>query len=101
MTGIFDSGLYKSVHYYLVPPVFVVFFTALVQYIAWAARADSGDFNWDVILGNSFSWKFVGILILWAYMSLAVASEKTYGPTTSFGQTPEYQNNGFDYFCIT
>jgi 7-dehydrocholesterol reductase len=61
-------------------------------------RAELNKFTWQAFWGNAFSWKFVCVFFLWAYLSLMIPSKKTQGPVTDFGQVPVYQDNGFSYY---
>ncbi|KAK2720283.1 hypothetical protein QYM36_004233 [Artemia franciscana] len=92
--------LYDQLRYNVVPPVFVVFFTVATQYLAWKGNEEP-NFRLSRALGNEFSWKFVGLFFLWAFLSLKVPSKIYKGPVTSFGYTPLYSDNGFLYFWST
>ncbi|CAG0919249.1 unnamed protein product [Notodromas monacha] len=91
--------MYDTIRYHVIPPAFVVFFTGVVQYLAWSGRGASVDFS--ALWGNEFAWRFLGVSFAWAYVSLLVPSRKCKGPVTDFGQVPEYQDNGTLYYWAT
>lgn len=84
------ASLGELINYHVIPPVFLVFFTAAAQYLAHVGNPDK-PFQLEYLLGNGFAWKCIGILFAWAIVWLRVPSKKFYGPVTSFGLRPEYQ----------
>ena len=65
-----EPELWHRLHYEIVPPLFIVVFTFAVQILAYFGSADEGA-TWSLI-GNKYSWTVVGILMLWAILSLKV-----------------------------
>ena len=53
------------------------------------------------IWGNSFSWKVMGVFMLWALVFLKIPSKIYKGPATSFGYVPVYSANGFLYYSVS
>lgn len=80
----------ELINYHVVPPVFLVFFTAAAQYLPHVGNPDK-PFRTEFLIGNGFAWKCIGALFAWAMFWLLVPSKKFNGPTTSFGLTPVYQ----------
>lgn len=83
----------KTIRYHVIPPVFVIFFTAIVQYLVIVARGEEFAIGkaYENIAGNSTSWKWVAFIILWATVSLKIPSKIAHGPETSFGYKPPYR----------
>lgn len=83
----------NKIRYQIIPPIFVIFFTAIVQYLVIIARGE--DFTiwkaWENTKGNAASWNWVGFIIIWAVISLKIPSEIIHGPETSFGYRPPYK----------
>ncbi|XP_057381271.1 uncharacterized protein LOC130703836 [Daphnia carinata] len=88
------------VHNHVVPPLFLVFFTPIVQVLAFKAIPDI-PFEWDRVLGNVYSWKVVIIFLSWALMFLLISDRTFKGPPTSVGYVPVYADNGLFYYATT
>ncbi|XP_065352124.1 uncharacterized protein LOC135947315 [Cloeon dipterum] len=99
------SPLYNVVRYQLVPPVFLLLFTAAVQILAALGQGRTPcplDFGQcHRILGNDFAWIFVAFSILWAVVWLWVPGKIFVGPPTPEGYRPPYKANGFLYYAVT
>jgi len=91
---------YNVLRYHVIPPVFVVFFTFAVQLLLLRANPTEA-FTIDRIWGNCYSWKVVGVFMLWAAIFLWIPSNEYHGPVTNFGQVPVYAANGFLYYSVT
>ncbi|XP_037072649.1 7-dehydrocholesterol reductase-like [Pollicipes pollicipes] len=91
--------LYDTLHYSVVPPLFLLFFTPVVQVLTRVA--DPQPLSWAVFTGNAFSWCFTAVMVLWAYLFLVLPGAVHHGPTTDFGQTPSYRANGMLYYTAT
>lgn len=89
---------YDILRYYVGPPVMIASTAFLVQWLTlWGC-----DFSQEWSLyGNEYSWKVVGVTMLWAYLSLIVPGKEYLGPTTSFGYTPRYKANGLQFFIVS
>ncbi|CAL8074258.1 unnamed protein product [Orchesella dallaii] len=87
-------------NYHVIPPVFLVFFTAATQILAQAGNPER-PFRFEYLVGNCFAWKCIGSLLAWAMFWLLVPSKKFNGPTTSFGLTPVYKANGELYYFVS
>ena len=51
--------LAQTLNYHVVPPVFLVFFTVIVQYLIQRGNPDRPFELW-FIFGNQFAWKVIG-----------------------------------------
>lgn len=92
-----EFTLWEYIRYNVVPPVFVVFFTIAVQFLAaWGRDEDTIDPS--KALGNAYSWKAVLLFALWAFLWLKIPSKKYEGPPTLFGYKPVYSDNGVLYY---
>ncbi|XP_045581839.1 uncharacterized protein [Procambarus clarkii] len=91
-------GVHSLLRYYLGPPVMVVTTTVGVQYLALVGG--DGVNRWSLV-GNTHSWTVVAVTVLWALLSLWVPGKVFHGPQTSFGYTPKYRANGFQFFWVS
>ncbi|ODN02551.1 7-dehydrocholesterol reductase [Orchesella cincta] len=87
----------EVLNYHVIPPVFLVFFTAATQILAQVGNPEK-SFQLEYLVGNCFAWKCIGSLFAWAMIWLLVPSKKFNGPTTAFGLTPVYKANGELYY---
>lgn len=85
-----SSSLVKFINYHIIPPLFLLVFTPLAQVLAQIGNP-SKPFQFSFLLGNSFAWKLIFSVILWALIWLWIPSKKFYGPKTNFGFVPIYQ----------
>jgi hypothetical protein len=85
---------YDVIRYHIVPPIFLVVFTGAVQYLALVGQGEI-NVTWRLAaskaLGNSFSWRCVGLFSLWAILWLKLPAGQVHGPPTLFGYRPPYQ----------
>jgi len=63
---------YDTVRYRLVPPLFLVVFTLLPQFLVKLANPDSQTSVFT--LGSLFSWQIVATFYVWAYLSIKASS---------------------------
>lgn len=99
-------GFYDVLRFHIVPPVFLVFFTAITQVLVNIGQSGATfDFSSTIgnlfTLGNVFAWQTVGIFYLWGYISLKVPSKVFHGPATPHGYIPKYVANGTQYYLIS
>ncbi|XP_023330159.1 7-dehydrocholesterol reductase [Eurytemora carolleeae] len=81
--------MYDLVRYYIIPPIFLVFFTGVTQVLVSLGNPYrpfelSSLFN----PGTQYSWTVVSIFMFWAFLSLKIPSKEFLGPTTPAGYTP-------------
>lgn len=68
-----DSDSYNKIRYEIVPPVFLVVFTALAQILVGIGNPDLGFSLFSLFsIGSVFAWKIVILFYLWAFISLKV-----------------------------
>jgi len=83
----------NTFRYYVVPPIFLLFFTSIVQYLSVIGRGES--LTWETAVanlsGNAAAWNWLVVVCLWAFYSLKVPSKTVLGPETPFGYRPTYQ----------
>ncbi|XP_076035841.1 uncharacterized protein LOC143021901 [Oratosquilla oratoria] len=91
-------GFYDTFRYTIAPPILLVTTTLGVQFLAVVGGHDGTSFS---VFGDAASWAVVAVFMLWALLSLWVPSKQFNGPITSFGYTPRYSANGFQYFCVS
>ena len=93
---------YNVVRYNIVPPLFLIFFTVVTQWLVTAGH-DTKTFSISSILktGTSFSWSVVVVFLLWSYASLIVPSKTFKGPVTPVGYVPVYSANGTSYYIVS
>ncbi|KAL0275602.1 UNVERIFIED_CONTAM: hypothetical protein PYX00_003407 [Menopon gallinae] len=93
----------ERIRYHAVPPAFILFFTFIVQYLAIKGKGENFtvDLMQKCMLGNTTSWIWSVIIVLWGAVSLKVPAKDVKGPETSFGVRPIYKGNGFQYYCFT
>nr|CAD7456496.1 unnamed protein product [Timema tahoe] len=98
------GGWYAVLRYHVTPPLFLVFFPGVVNFMALWGQGER-DVTWGLAaskaLGNSFSWAAVGVLVLWATVWLHVPARATLGPPTKFGYRPPYKDNGVLYYWVS
>ncbi|CAG0886348.1 unnamed protein product [Darwinula stevensoni] len=88
-----------AIRYYVFPCFLVLVCTPGSLFLLWFGQGkDRPAPDASVFLGSSFAWTVVAVTLAWAYAFLRIPSAKCHGPTTYFGQTPEYQANGVLYF---
>jgi len=95
-----SETLFDLINHHIIPPVFVVFFVIATQFLAWRGNP-SQPFELGFVVGNTFAWKVIGSIFLWAFLWLWCPSKKFHGSTTSFGYTPVYQANGEIYYIAS
>ncbi|BET00784.1 7-dehydrocholesterol reductase [Nesidiocoris tenuis] len=95
--------MYDFIRYRLVPPVFLVVFTGLVQVLTLYGRgrivtleAIASGFR-----GNAESWTLVSLFIVWAFIWLKIPGQTTKGPPSPTGFVPVYKDNGLSYYFAT
>lgn len=83
----------NTLRYYIVPPIFLLFFTSVVQYLSVIGRGGSFDRNTALsnLSGNPTAWNWLVGISLWAYYSLKIPSKTVLGPETPFGYRPLYK----------
>ncbi|CAG0893075.1 unnamed protein product [Cyprideis torosa] len=86
------------VRYHLVPPLFVVFFPIACQFLVVLPRDDGTPIQLSHLMGNAFVWKCLLVLAIWSLFFLWIPSKKCYGSTTTYGETPEYVDNGMLFY---
>lgn len=91
-------GWYDLFRYHIAPPFLIVATTVGVQFLA--LKGGDGSLSWS-LTGDTYSWLVLGIMMLWALLSLWVPGKEFFGPTTSFGYTPCYKANGFQFFVVS
>jgi len=96
------SRMYDLVRYNLVPPLFLVFFTGITQWLV-AAGIPNRQFSLATLLspGSFFSWTVVFIFLLWSFLSLKVPARIFKGPATPAGYIPAYSANGVQYYFLS
>lgn len=86
-------SLYEYFKQKIVPPLFLVVFTASVQFLALFGRGET--ITWEAILsglsGNLVAWRIVAVLFTWAYFWLIVARKETKGDPAPDGYIPKYK----------
>uniref|UniRef100_A0A0K8SIV7 7-dehydrocholesterol reductase n=2 Tax=Lygus hesperus TaxID=30085 RepID=A0A0K8SIV7_LYGHE len=95
--------MYDFIRYKLVPPVFIVVFTGLVQILALFGRGDAltAKSVASGFLGNVESWTIVTVFALWAFVWLKIPGPTTKGPASPTGYVPIYADNGLTYYFVT
>lgn len=93
---------YNKLRYEFAPPVFVIFFTGFSLLIPYFGR-DGIELVSLVpsLIGSTFSWTFIGIVFLWAWLWLILERKKYYGPLTTDATTALYKGRGFLYYWAT
>ncbi|XP_046455407.1 7-dehydrocholesterol reductase-like isoform X1 [Daphnia pulex] len=84
----------------VIAPFFLVFFTPAIQILAHLGNP-AAPFQWDRLLGNSFSWTAVAVFFLWSLFFLLIPSRTFVGPPSPMGYKPEYADNGMLYYTAT
>ncbi|KAK7069220.1 7-dehydrocholesterol reductase [Halocaridina rubra] len=92
------EGLYDHIRYHIGPPFLMVSTTAGVQFLSVFGGNDT--LSWSLV-GDAHSWIVVGVMALWALLSLWVPGKEFLGPTSQFGYTPSYKANGFQFFIVS
>ena len=94
--------MYDTIRYNIVPPLFLIFFTVITQWLV-AAGDNSKVFSVSSVLniGTPWSWSLVTVSLLWSYLSLIIPSKTFKGPTTPAGYVPVYSANGTQYYLIS
>ena len=101
------SSAYDKLRYQIVPPVFLVFFTVITQFLVALGNPDlplgsTGFFGkLFSLFGSIFAWKLVGFFYLWAFISLKIPSKTFLGPAAPHGYVPKYSANGTQYYLVT
>ncbi|KAF6212512.1 hypothetical protein GE061_013035 [Apolygus lucorum] len=97
------AKFYDFIRYHLVPPIFIVLFTALVQIVAQFGRGNT--LTWyaisDGIVGDRTSWIVVLTFVFWAYLFLRTPGKTLKGPPSPTGYVPIYRDNGLSYYTTT
>lgn len=93
------SSLYgeNKLRYHVIPPVFLLFFTSIVQLLAIVGRGETFGLDqvWKNLAGNPTAWNWLVVVCLWAFYSLKISNKTVLGPETPFGYKPIYQVNIF------
>merc|ERR1712123_262684 len=94
--------MYDVVRYNMVPPLFLLFFTGITQWLVAAGHKDK-QFHISNLFnpGSLFSWTVVLIFLLWSFISLKVPARTFLGPTTPSGYVPAYSANGVLYYIVS
>ena len=100
------SNFYKTLRYKIVPPVFLVFFTAVTQVLVVVGNPDLELGLGSILgrffsLGTAFAWKVVGVFFFWAFLSLKIPSKIFLGPAAPHGYVPKYSANGTQYYLVS
>ena len=87
------------VRYSIVPPVFLLFFKLITQWLV-CADSSSKTFSLSSFLntGTVFSWTVVLVFLAWC---LKVPSKVFKGPATPVGYVPLYSANGTQYYLVS
>ncbi|KAK4301184.1 hypothetical protein Pmani_026653 [Petrolisthes manimaculis] len=93
-------GMSEVLRYKVGPPVMVVTTTAGVQLLARLGGDTNNTTPWS-LLGDTFSWTVVTVILFWALLSLWVPGKEFKGPQTTFGYTPLYKANGFQFLWVS
>ena len=90
------------IRYNVVPPLFLIFFTVVTQWLVAAGHA-SKTFSISSIFntGTLFSWSVVLLFLCWSFLSLKVPSKTFNGPMTPAGYIPVYSANGTQYYLVS
>ncbi|CAB3365471.1 Hypothetical predicted protein [Cloeon dipterum] len=101
--SLFETGWYKSLRYNVIPPIFVLIFTAAVQ---WLALLGDNPCPLDLeqcprLLGSVYAWILTCSYLLWVFVWLWIPDKKFKGPVSPEGEIPEYQDNGFQFYVAT
>jgi len=93
---------YNVIRYNVVPPLFLIFFTVVTQWLVAAGHA-SKTFSISSIFntGTLFSWSVVLLFLCWSFLSLKVPSKTFNGPMTPAGYIPVYSANGTQYYLVS
>jgi len=96
------SVMYDLIRYNLVPPVFLLFFTGITQWLV-AAGNKQKEFHVSNLVspGSLFSWSVVSVFLLWSFLSLKVPAKTFLGPATPTGYVPVYSANGVQYYLVS
>ncbi|XP_073980613.1 uncharacterized protein isoform X2 [Rhodnius prolixus] len=96
-------SLYEYFKQKIVPPVFLIGFTASVQFVALIGKGE--PLNWEAILsafsGNTIGWTFIAVILTWAYLWMILAREEIKGATSADGYIQSYKGNAVTYYLIT
>ncbi|KAF0290390.1 7-dehydrocholesterol reductase [Amphibalanus amphitrite] len=92
-------ALGELLHYHVIPPLFLLFFTPVVQVLT--QLGDPRPLGWSALFGSQFAWAFTAVTLVWAWLFLVLPGPVHHGPTTHFGQTPPYRANGMLYYVCT
>ena len=84
------SDLIKWANYHVVPPLFLIVFTAVVQYLV-AQGNPNQPYEFSHLFGNLFAWKVIGSVVAWALLWLWIPGKTFNGPKTNFGYVPVYK----------
>ena len=87
------GSIWYLLHYHIIPPVFIVFFIIIAQYLAIVGQGQT--FTWELALsnylGDATSWKWTSLFVLWSIIWLKVPSKIVQGPESHFGAIPNYK----------
>lgn len=87
------SSWWYPFHYHIIPPLLIIFSIITSQYLSILGQGQS--FCWDLALsnylGDSTSFKWTSLFILWSFIWLKLPSKTVEGPETSFGTKPTYK----------
>ena len=75
---------YDVVRYRVVPPIFLVVFTCLVQLLVVLGNPGV-VLSTSSLVGTPFAWKVVVVFYAYAFISLKVPAPKFLGPPTNTG----------------
>ncbi|XP_073980637.1 uncharacterized protein isoform X3 [Rhodnius prolixus] len=96
-------SLYNYFKQKIVPPIFLIGFTASVQLLALIGRGE--PLKWEAILsalnGNTIGWTFVAVILTWAYLWMIISREEIKGATSPDGYIQSYKGNAVTYYLIT
>jgi len=96
------GALYDLLRYYVIPPLFVLFFTGTTQLlVAIANPFRRTDISSLLNTGTTFSWTVVAVFMVWTFLSLKVPSAIFDGPATPTGYVPRYSANGTQFYFVS
>lgn len=86
-------SLYEYFKQKIVPPIFLIGFTASVQFVPLIGRGE--PLKWEAILsalnGNTIGWTFVAVILTWAYLWMIISREEIKGATSPDGYIQSYK----------
>ena len=91
---------WSILHYHVLPPLFILFFTSAVQFLVYLGDP-SYQLDFTIFTGNGYSWAAVTIFTTWAVLMLKIPAKSYYGPETADGTRPRYHDNGLLYYILT